>query len=302
MRSLADCEWNQHVSNLDEKRWDPLHLMWAPVNVHSRHHLLQAMKLPVERGARHQKYMAISSPNSKANFFELAQLKWSVEGLLTGLQTSSSTHKKVIFGQQTEGTKLVLVHRAKRADFRSPLRDRRRHGRRRVFILQIIGPRSHIDSMGSEFLLDMSDTDNIPRRVALGNCEENMESISEELRMWDLGTHTCWGNAGRAGPIGPISTGSSEIAAVSLWSVWNLTSTRVSRSVVWRKRVCLTKAIHATWNASVTGLQVLHSCLGRRDLSNKWVKWLKQLRKKILGPCHCNFNNTVFGKTTVAPA
>lgn len=81
-------------------------LMWAHVtmHLHSRHHLLQmAKKLPVERGrACHQKYnMAISSPNSNANFFALVQLKWSVEGLLTGLQTSSSTHKKV-FGQQTE--------------------------------------------------------------------------------------------------------------------------------------------------------------------------------------------------------
>ena len=35
-----------------------------------------------------QRYnMAINSPNSIANFFELAQLKWCVEGLLTGLET-----------------------------------------------------------------------------------------------------------------------------------------------------------------------------------------------------------------------
>ena len=203
----------------------------------------------------------------------------------------------------TNGTKLMLVHRAKRADFRSPLWDRRRHGQRRVIVLQIIGPRSHIDSMmWSQFLLDMSDTDNIPRRVALGNCEENMDNISEELRTWDLGAHNCWGNARRAGPIGPISEGSWEIAAVSLWTLWNSTSTRVSSSIVWRKRVsCLTKAFYATtWNASVTGLQVLHSCLGRRNLKNSH---LKQLRRTILGPCHSNFNSGVraFGKTTVAP-
>ena len=156
------------------------------------------------------------------------------------------------FGQGTEGTKLILVHRAKGADFRSPLalRDRRRHGRRRVFILQIIGPRSHIDSMRSQFLLDMSDTDNTPRRVALGNCKENMENVANELGTWELGTHNCWGNARRAGPIGSIRERSSETESVSLWTAWNLTSTRVSSSVVCRRHFsCLTKAFHGTaWN------------------------------------------------------
>jgi len=45
---------------------------------------------------------------------------------------------KEVSGQQTW---------AKGADFRSLLGERRRHGRRPVFILEIIGPRSHIGSI-----------------------------------------------------------------------------------------------------------------------------------------------------------
>ena len=99
------------------------------------------------------------------------------------------------------------------ANFRSTLRDRRRHVRRRFIILEIVGQRSHTDLMQSQFLLDMSDTAT-PRQVALGNCKENMEN-AQDLRTLDLGTHNCWGNAHRAGPIGRIRKGSSQTAPVS---------------------------------------------------------------------------------------
>ena len=164
---------------------------------------------------------------------------------------------------------------AKGADFRSLLRDRRRHGRRRVFILQIIGPRSQVDSVRPQVLLDMSDTDNTPPQVALGNCEEN----ADKLRTLDLGIRNCWGNARRAGPIGPISR---RTAAVSLWTAWNSTSTLLQSSVVCRRQfACLTKAFHGrataldveTWatNGSnrVKWLPQVH------DLSspNGWTSW-----------------------------
>ncbi len=92
------------------------------------------------------------------------------------------------------------------ANFRSTLRDRRRHVRRRFIILEIVGQRSHTDLMQSQFLLDMSDTAT-PRQAALGNCKENMEN-TQDLRTLDLDTHSCWGNAHRAGPIGRIRKGS----------------------------------------------------------------------------------------------
>ena len=104
---------------------------------------------------------------------------------------NNSIQKRFLGNKWKGPSSCSLFHRAKGADFRSPLQQRRRHGRRRVFIFQILGPRSHIGSMRSQLLLDMSDTDNTPRRVALGNCEESMENISEELRTWDLGTHNC---------------------------------------------------------------------------------------------------------------
>ena len=186
------------------------------------------------------------------------------------------------------GSKLMLVRTAKGADFRNPLGERRRHGRRRVFILEIIGPRSHIDSMRWQFLLDMSDTDS-PRRVALGSCEEN---IGNELRMWDLGTHNCWGNARRAGPIGPISVRSSETAAVSLWTVRNSTSTLVSGSVVCRRHfsclTCLTKAVHgAAWNTSAKGFH------GRQIIGQMtetaWDNNFGTFPRQAKAPLHCGW-------------
>ena len=69
------------------------------------------------------------------------------------------------------------------ADFRS----RRGHRCLRFCILKIIGQRSQLDSMRSQFLWDMSDTANAPRQAARAN--ENKENIIEELRTgpWHTG-------------------------------------------------------------------------------------------------------------------
>ncbi len=69
------------------------------------------------------------------------------------------------------------------ADFRR----RRRHRCLRFCILQINGQRSHLDSVRSQLLWDMSDTANAPRQVArAGENMENMENTIEELhtRAW----------------------------------------------------------------------------------------------------------------------
>ena len=55
---------------------------------------------------------------------------------------------------------------------------RRRFLLRRFCILQIMGPRSHLDSMWSQFAWDTSDTTKEPRRVARA---KDMENIKEEL-------------------------------------------------------------------------------------------------------------------------
>ena len=63
------------------------------------------------------------------------------------------------------------------ADFRS----RRRHRCLRFCILQIIGQRSQLDSMRSQFLLNVLDMANAPRQVA--RAKENMENIMMELHL-----------------------------------------------------------------------------------------------------------------------
>ena len=62
---------------------------------------------------------------------------------------------------------------------------RRRFLLRRFCILQIMGPRSHLDSMWSQFARDTSDKAKEPRRVA---CAKDMENIKEELhtRPWHI--------------------------------------------------------------------------------------------------------------------
>jgi len=55
---------------------------------------------------------------------------------------------------------------------------RRRFLLRRFCILQIIGPRSHLDSMWSQFAWETSDTTKEPRRVARA---KSMEKFIEEL-------------------------------------------------------------------------------------------------------------------------
>ena len=63
------------------------------------------------------------------------------------------------------------------ADFRS----RRRHRCLRFCIIQIIGQRSQLDSMRSQFLWDFLDMANAPRQVA--RAKENMENIIMELHL-----------------------------------------------------------------------------------------------------------------------
>jgi len=86
--------------------------------------------------------------------------------------------------EETNGEEVRQMHRLKQAhscshyegvDFRS----RRRHRCLRFCVLQIIGQRSQLDSMRSQFLWDMLDMANAPLQVA--RAKENMENIIEEL-------------------------------------------------------------------------------------------------------------------------
>ena len=86
-------------------------------------------------------------------------------------------------------------------DFRS----RRRHRCLRFCVLQIIGQRSQLDSMRSQFLWDMLDMANAPLQVA--RAKEEMENIIEELH----GTLTHGiaerKHTGQPGLIGPMRKG-----------------------------------------------------------------------------------------------
>ena len=81
-------------------------------------------------------------------------------------------------------TTLVQTRRKPKHCEGADFRRRRRHRCLRFWILQINGHRSHLDSVRSQLLSDMSDTANAPRQVA--RARENMENTIEELhtRAW----------------------------------------------------------------------------------------------------------------------
>ena len=145
---------------------------------------------------------------------------------------------------------------------------RRRFLLRRFCILQIIGPRSHLDSMWSLFARDTSDKAKEPRRVARA---KDMENFIEELHTgpWHTELRTeCTQGWSRSNQQRALTNRSS----ISWWMERNLNSTQVLHSIMCREQFSMTKAVHGTaWNTSAAGLQVLRTRLGCSDLSHNWA-------------------------------
>ena len=167
--------------------------------------------------------------------------------------------------------KPILVDAAEGVDFRS----RRRHRCLRFCILQIIGQRSQLDSMRSQFLWDMSDMANAPRQVV--RAKENKENILEELHTGPWRTELlreC--TQGSLVPLRPSANDLNKLQRclsqdIEWRMVRNSNSTQILSCVMCIKQFSsLTKAVHGTAsNTSAAGLQVLRSCLGCRDLSTE---------------------------------
>ena len=207
--------------------------MWAPVTIHlhSRHHLLQmAKKLPVERGrARHQKVQH----GHKLSKFQ-SKFLWTCS--VEVIRWRSLDRFTNIFLDSQEGyfwaTNGRDQARARSRGRREPISEAPYGtvvGMAGVasLSLQIIGPRSHIDSMmWSEFLLDMSDTDNIPRRSCTGKLRgKHGQAFQKNYACGTLAHTPAEGMQAGLVQLVQSATGSSEIAAVSLWTLWNSTST-----------------------------------------------------------------------------
>ena len=191
--------------------------------------------------------------------------------------------------------KPILVDAAEGVDFRS----RRRHRCLRFSVLQIIGQRSQLDSMRSQFLWDMSDMANAPRQVV--RAKENKENILEELHTGPWGTELL--RACTQGSLVPLRPSANDLNKLQRclsqdieWrTVRNLNSTQNLSCVMCIKQFsALTKAVHGTAsNTSAAGLQVLRSCLGCRDLSTKRRNGKHNLEEK--------FWHLAFTTWTVAP-
>ena len=146
----------------------------------------------------------------------------------------------------------------KGADFRS----RRRHRCLRFCIRKIIGQRSQLDSMWSQFVWDMSHTANAPRQAARAN--ENKENIIEELHTGPW--HTELLRECTQGSLIPLVQSAKDLkklySGISQdveWSMMrNSNSTQILSSIMCCKQfLSLTKAVHGTaCNTSAVGLQV----------------------------------------------
>ena len=149
---------------------------------------------------------------------------------------------------------------------------RRRFLLRRFCILQIMGPRSHLDSMWSQFAWDTSDTTKEPRRVARA---KDMENIKEELHTgpWHTELRTeCTQGWFRSNQQRTLTNRSGISQDIAWWMERNLNSTQLLRSIMSRERFSMTKAVHGTArNTSAAGLQVLRTRLGCSDLSHNWA-------------------------------
>ena len=154
------------------------------------------------------------------------------------------------------------------ADFRR----RRRHRCLRFCILQIIGQRSQLDSMRSQFLLNVLDMANAPRQVA--RAKENMENIMMELHLgaWhtELQRECTQGSLVLLGePAKDFNKLQWYLREIEWWTVQNSYSTQTSSCVMWSS---LTKAVHGTaWNTSA-GLRVFAAAWGVEIWATKKVK------------------------------
>ena len=150
------------------------------------------------------------------------------------------------------------------ADFRS----RRRHRCFRFFsssILRIIGRRSQLDSMRSQFLWDMLDIANAPRQVA--RTKEDMENIIVELHLgaW----HTELQRECTQGSLLPLGQSAQDFNKLQ----WYLPGNRMvnGAKLLFHPNIKL-KAVHGTaWNTSA-GLRVFAAAWGVEIWATKKVK------------------------------
>ena len=151
------------------------------------------------------------------------------------------------------------------ADFRS----RRRHRCLRFCILQIIGQRSQLDSMRSQFLLNVLDMANAPRQVA--RAKENMENIMMELHIgaW----HTELQRECTQGSLVPLGQSAKDFNKLQ----WYLPGNRMvnGAKLLFHPNIKLRHVVFSDQGGSWHCLKYICraasvcSCLGCRDLSNK---------------------------------
>ena len=151
------------------------------------------------------------------------------------------------------------------ADFRSL----RWHRRLRFCILQIIGQRSQLDSMRSQFLLNVLDMANAPRQVA--RAKENMENIMMELHLgaW----HTELHREITQGSLVPLGQSAKDFNKLQ----WYLPGNRMvnGAKLLFHPNIKLRHVVFSDQGGSWHCLKYICraasvcSCLGCRDLSNK---------------------------------